>query len=201
MLPLQEMRILYISTFNNKIISNYCLWVLLSTMFSMIDFDHFVTSWNNGNCEEDLPKKPVGRLSVNCRPSVDRQSADCWPTVGRVSTNSRPTVGRQSAVRRPTDFARNIGYLSADSWPTAHRQSTDRFFGELFFTITKLRFVVTQEQKLIARPQDAASTALHTQKFALKKLMLSCLVFVKRNKKVFATEYQNISSVNRKKCQ
>ena len=30
-----------------------------------------------GNCEEDLPKKPVGRLSVNCRPSVDRQSADC----------------------------------------------------------------------------------------------------------------------------
>ena len=80
---------------------------------------------NNGNCEEDLPKKPVGRLSVNCRPSVDRQSADCWPTVGRVSTNSRPTVGRQSAVRRPTDFARNIGYLSADSRPTAHRQSGD----------------------------------------------------------------------------
>ena len=78
-----------------------------------------------GNCEEDLPKKPVGRLSVNCQPSVDRQSADCWPTVGRVSTNSRPTVGRQSAVRRPTDFARNIGYLSADSRPTAHRQSGD----------------------------------------------------------------------------
>ena len=78
-----------------------------------------------GDCEEDLPKKPVGRLSVNCRPSVDRQSADCWPTVGRVSTNSRPTVGRQSAVRRPTDFARNIGYLSADSRPTAHRQSGD----------------------------------------------------------------------------
>ena len=50
---------------------------------------------NIGNCEEDLPKKPVGRLSVNCRPSVDRQSADCWPTVGRVSTNSRPTDGQQ----------------------------------------------------------------------------------------------------------
>ena len=71
-----------------------------------------------GNCEEDLPKKPVGRLSVNCQPSVDRQSADCWPTVGRVSTNSRPTVGRQSSIRRPTDFARNIGYLSADSRAT-----------------------------------------------------------------------------------
>ena len=28
-----------------------------------------------GNCEE-LPKKPFGRLSVNCRPTVDRQSTD-----------------------------------------------------------------------------------------------------------------------------
>ena len=42
-----------------------------------------------GNCEEELPKKPVGRLSVNCR----------------------PTVGRQLVVCRPTGFARNIGYL------------------------------------------------------------------------------------------
>ena len=30
----------------------------------------------SGNCEEELPKKPVGRLSVNCRPSVDRQVTD-----------------------------------------------------------------------------------------------------------------------------
>ena len=29
-----------------------------------------------GNCEEELPKKPVSRLSVNCRPSVDRQVTD-----------------------------------------------------------------------------------------------------------------------------
>jgi len=49
-------------------------------------------------------------------------------------------------------------------------------------------------------PQDAASTALHTQTIALKNLMLSFFVFVKRNKKVFATENQNISSVNSKKC-
>ena len=46
--------------------------------------------WYIGNCEEELPKKPVGRLSVN----------------------SRPTVGRLLADRRPTGFARNIGYLS-----------------------------------------------------------------------------------------
>ena len=29
-----------------------------------------------GNCEEELPKKPVGRLSVNCRPTDYRQSTD-----------------------------------------------------------------------------------------------------------------------------
>ena len=33
-----------------------------------------------GNCEEELPKKPVGRLSADCRPTVDRQSADSLPT-------------------------------------------------------------------------------------------------------------------------
>ena len=59
--------------------------------------------WITGNCEEELPKKPVGRLLVNCR----------------------PTVGRQLADRRPTGFARNIGYLSADSGPTVGRQSAD----------------------------------------------------------------------------
>ena len=33
-----------------------------------------------GNCEEELPKKPVGRLLADCRPTVDRQSADSLPT-------------------------------------------------------------------------------------------------------------------------
>ena len=30
-----------------------------------------------GNCEEELPKKPVGRLSVNCRPTVGDLLATC----------------------------------------------------------------------------------------------------------------------------
>ena len=48
-----------------------------------------------GNCEEELPKKPVGWLSVNCRPTVGRLSADSRPTVGRLSADSWPTDGRQ----------------------------------------------------------------------------------------------------------
>ena len=52
-------------------------------------------------------------------------SADCWPSVGWQSTNRRPTVDRQS-----------VGGQSGSSRPTDSRQSADRFFGELFFTIT-----------------------------------------------------------------
>ena len=61
-------------------------------------------------------------LSAVSRPSLGRQTADSRPTDGRQSADSRPTVGRQSANRRPT-----VG-----------RQSADRFFGELFFTITQM---------------------------------------------------------------
>ena len=55
--------------------------------------DHEAVKLNNkgkciiGNCEEELPKKPVGRLSVNCRPSVDRQVTDSLPTVNQQVTD------------------------------------------------------------------------------------------------------------------
>ena len=68
----------------------------------------------HGNCEEELPKKPVSRLSAICRPTVCRLLADCWPTVGRLS-----------ADRRPTGFPQNIAYQSADSRPSNDRQSAD----------------------------------------------------------------------------
>ena len=41
----------------------------------------------SGNCEEELPKKPVGQLSVNCRPSVDRQVTDSLPTANQQVTD------------------------------------------------------------------------------------------------------------------
>ena len=40
-----------------------------------------------GNCEEELPKKPVARLSVDCRPSVDRQVTDSLPTANQQVTD------------------------------------------------------------------------------------------------------------------
>ena len=43
--------------------------------------------WLIGNCEEELPKKPVGRLSVNCRPTVDRQVTDSLPTANQQVTD------------------------------------------------------------------------------------------------------------------
>ena len=42
-----------------------------------------------GNCEEELPEKHVGRLSVG------RLSAICWSTVGQQTADSRPTVSWQ----------------------------------------------------------------------------------------------------------
>ena len=47
-----------------------------------------------GNCEEELPKKPVGRLSVNCQTTVSCLSADSWLTVGRLPANKQPTDGQ-----------------------------------------------------------------------------------------------------------
>ena len=76
--------------------------------------------------------------SADCRSTVGRQVAyisgkTCRPSVGQLSADKRPTVGRLSADRRPT-----VGRLSADCRPTVDRQSADRFFGELFFTITNI---------------------------------------------------------------
>ena len=78
-----------------------------------------------GNCEEELPKKPVGRLSADTLPTVYRQVAYisgkiCWPSVGQHTADSRPTVGRQTA----------------DSWPTVDRQV---FWGGLLHNYPKLR--------------------------------------------------------------
>ena len=42
-------------------------------LFSNRSYKMSTCGKNVGNCEEELPKKPVGLLSVNCRPIVSRQ--------------------------------------------------------------------------------------------------------------------------------
>ena len=69
-----------------------------------------------GNCEEKLPKKPVGWLSVDCRPSVGWLLAVCWPTVSRLSSDCWPTDGQQSADRFCHKHRLPVGRQSADSW-------------------------------------------------------------------------------------
>ena len=76
------------------------------------------------------------RHITNCWPTVGRLivyvlGKTCRSSVGRQTADSRPTVGRQTADRRPT-----VGQQTADSRPTDDRQSAEKFFGELFFTIT-----------------------------------------------------------------
>ena len=79
-----------------------------------------------------LRKAKTARLVI----TLYQHITDKLPTSYRHITNCRPTVGGLSADCRPTDslcFGEN---LSADSRPTDGRQSADRFFGDLFFTIT-----------------------------------------------------------------
>ena len=64
--------------------------------------------------------------------------ADTWPKVGRKNSdmmvnNSWPTVGG----------------LLANSWPTVGRQSTNSFFGELFFTFSETSVLFIDEISLI----------------------------------------------------
>ena len=92
--------------------------VVIKSQVGNIVRDSFIDLWvseylrmySSGNCEEELPKKPVGRLSVNCRPTVGRLLPNCRPTVGRLLADSWATVGRLSANSRPT-----VVQLSADS--------------------------------------------------------------------------------------
>ena len=56
---------------STKFKCSWCKEINMTTTF---------TSSNIGNCEEELPKKPVGRLSVNCRPTVYRQLTNRLPT-------------------------------------------------------------------------------------------------------------------------
>ena len=49
---------------NNSRKEKYLIWPFIKS-FSI----HCIF----GNCEEELPKKPVGQLSVNCRPTANQQ--------------------------------------------------------------------------------------------------------------------------------
>ena len=103
-----------------------------------------------GNCEEELPKKPVGRHITDSLPTGYRQLTD-RPTVGRHTADSRPTVGR----------------LSVDRRPTVDRQSTDRFFGEVFFTITHTLVLTVNSDSPSEKVKLDSSTPRKTPTYSL----------------------------------
>ena len=99
-----------------------------------------------GCCITRKPRENI-QVCVNVLPTSYRHITNCWPTVSRLLANCRPTgslyfgqnllavcrpfVGRQTANSRLTSN-QQLAYCR----PTVDRQSADRFFGELFFTIT-----------------------------------------------------------------
>lgn len=63
-----------------------------------------------GKIEGHLPPKFVGRLLIDCRPTVGRQTTDSRPTVGW----KRLTIDRQIVNSRTHSFSNLNGKVSAD---------------------------------------------------------------------------------------
>ena len=101
-----------------------------------------------GSCMKRKPRENI-QVCVSVLPTSYRQVTDTLPTVGQLLTDCRPTGSlcfgqnllavcrRQTADSRPTVGRQTTGQQTTNSGSTDGRQSADRFFGELFFTITK----------------------------------------------------------------
>ena len=91
---------------------------------------NYGTNW--GNCEEELPKKPVGRLSVNCRPTHYRQFTDRLPTANRQATDSFPKKKIVEKTRIKHDIETiiisiDITYLPIDGKTISSDMFIERF--------------------------------------------------------------------------
>ena len=102
------------ATPNGYMVWWYMLAMILNSWWTLVwikinSFSPLILISVIGNCEEELPKKPVGRQLVVCRPTVGWLSAVCRPTVGRQTADRfcpkyRLPVGRQLTDSRPTGF-------------------------------------------------------------------------------------------------
>ena len=74
-----------------------CVWTIGKPLVVVVQLHLFFSDSMTDNCEEELPKKPVGQVSANCWSSIVQRSAHCWPTVGRqVYHKHRLPVGQQT---------------------------------------------------------------------------------------------------------
>ena len=73
--------------------------------------------------------------------SLENLSADCRLTLGRQITDRFPTGYRLVVCVYGKTCRLSVVQLSADSQPSG--QSAEKFFGELFFTITKTSADIT----------------------------------------------------------
>lgn len=93
-------------------------------------------------------------LSANCWSTVGWQTTNRLPPGYRHVTDTSPTVGDLSADCRPNGRAKPVSWLSVDCRPSVGRQLADRFFGELFFTITELSVTNNSFIKNYPNPND-----------------------------------------------
>ena len=97
-----------------------------------------------------LHKAKTARLVI----TLYRHITDKFPTSYRHITNCRPTVGRLIVYVLGKTCRPSVGRHTADSRPTVGQQTANRFFGELFFTITQLSI----QGNIVNVPSDVNST-------------------------------------------
>ena len=120
--------------------------------------------WTKSYIGRDTSGTTIGRVSTECRPTIDRLSTECWPTIDRVST----------AIS--TD-------ISVDIWPTANKI---RFLCHLYFNINACWLVVLKYNKFIRR---VLSSPLFSPDF-FNNLRFSFVVKIARQTLVLIESFQ-----------
>ena len=93
-----------------------------------------------GNCEEELPKKPVGRLSVNCRPTHYRQFTDRLPTANRQATDSFPKKKIVEKTRIKHDIETIIISIDITYLPIDGKTISSDMFIESFWNAKRIYY-------------------------------------------------------------
>ena len=141
-----------------------------------------------GCCIKRKPRENI-KVCVNVSRTSYRQATDRLPTHHQQSADCRPTVGPLLY------FGQN---LSADKQLTDDQLSADRFFGELFFTITEpieaavQRNVVQISEKFFSALQCLLNTSFFVahEEMALRRFASLCEL-QKKNGVLFGDQYKN----------
>ena len=142
-----------------------------------------------GNCEEDLPKKPVGRLSVNCRPTHYRQFTDRLPTANRQATDSFPKKKIVEKTRIKHDIETIIISIDITYLPIDGKTISSDMFIESFWNAKRIYYSrKTTRQSMKSDLEVILSQSLKSYKKATLEASQSCCLALRTNRPTMPSE-------------